>query len=452
MLGRLTFAGRLLAMMLFFLLAMVAIGSSIAYISSARSDGEFGQQSLPQQSAAIAKLLDVAGPVAQAAILPAVNTQTLSVTVIAQRQAPSDGSVRVTQVERLVAQQFDETDQRDVIVTLIDPESGRLPKLAKAFAYVRGDQRMRIELPLKSGSFAAFETRGTLITRIYGLPIGFFIGLIGSLAGITTIWAVMREARPLKKLVSSVDHFAENAVPAPVAPLGAPEIKRLIQASNDMQARIAGLIAGRSLFLGAISHDLKTFLTRFRLRIEEIPDDEQRQRAVRDLDDMTRLLDDALIVAKSASVPNRNAVIELRQLLQADVADRPSLRVEIDSTTAGGAFTVTGDSVALRRVFGNVINNALSYGQRCHITLNTKNGWHSIAIADDGPGIAEEERTQVFEPFYRTDRSRSRQTGGSGLGLAIAKQIVEAHGGTIEIQRATLGGALVTIKLPAREP
>jgi two-component system, OmpR family, osmolarity sensor histidine kinase EnvZ len=448
MLSRLGLAGRLLAMVLFFLLAVVAVGSSIAYIGSGGGEADFRQSLLPEQSAAIAKLLDRADAAEMNDILRAVNTAGLQVVVTPQQPDHAATSLRLSRVERLVGRHFDPPENRTIIATLINPSQGRFPRLARAFAYVRGDQLMRIEISLRSGRFAVLETRGALISRIYGMPIGFFIGFIGSLVGIATIWAIMREARPLKQLVASVDQFAKNAVPSPVDPSGAPEIKRLVQANNDMQARIANLIAGRSLFLGAISHDLKTFLTRFRLRLEEIQDDENRQRGARDLDDMTHLLDDALMVAAGANAPTRKTEIDLSELLKTDLADRPASRVKMDILPKSGEFLVSGDPVALRRMFGNVINNALTYGQHCIVTLTSEADWRMIDVADDGPGIPEEERKLVFEPFYRIDRSRSRQTGGSGLGLAIARQIVEAHNGTIEIQPSPLGGTLIRVRLP----
>jgi signal transduction histidine kinase len=141
--------------------------------------------------------------------------------------------------------------------------------------------------------------------------------------------------------------------------------------------------------------------------------------------------------------------VDLSALLQRETSDRPrdktSLTIPVHDS---GAFVVEGDAVALRRVFANLIDNAMAYGTHCEITLELTEGKIAVEIGDDGPGIPEAERERAFEPFYRADTSRSRATGGSGLGLAIARQIVEAHGGKISIRRSKLGGAGVRVELP----
>jgi two-component system, OmpR family, osmolarity sensor histidine kinase EnvZ len=449
MLGRLGLAGRLLAMMLCFLLAIAALGSSIVFMGSSGNSAGFGSNALPEQSAAIVRLLDNADQTMTDKVLKAVASDTLQVSVVATAPKPVKGSNRLPAVEWLVSQQLNETEKRDVVATLIFPEKMSFPRLQKAFAFVRGGQQMQLVVPLKSGSFAVFDERGIMVTKLYGWPIGFAIGLLGSLVGIATIWAVMREARPLKQLVASVDRFAENAEPDLVKPSGAPDIKKLMLANNAMQSRIANLIAGRALFLGGISHDLKTFLTRFRLRIEEIPDEDQRERATRDLDDMTHLLDDALVVASNTNVPVRHVPVDLNLLLSNEIADRPNAWVTLKTEPDASLSNVIGDPVALRRVFSNIINNALIYGTKCIVTLKRETSHFIIDVEDDGPGIPESEWKSVFEPFYRVDTSRSRLTGGSGLGLAIVKQVVEAHGGTVKIGRSTENGAKVQIALPA---
>jgi two-component system, OmpR family, osmolarity sensor histidine kinase EnvZ len=449
MLGRLGLAGRLLAMMLCFLLAIAAIGSSIAFMGSSGGTQAIGSNALPVQSAAIVKLLDNADPTMAEQILKAANADTLQVSVVTDAPKIAEDSIRLPTVEWLVTQQLDETEKREVVATLIFPENMSFPRLQRAFSYARGGQKMQLVVPLKSGSFAVFDARGIMVTKLYGWPVGFAIGLLGSLVGIATIWAVMREARPLKQLVASVDRFAEKAEPDLVKPSGAPDIKRLMQANNAMQSRIASLIAGRALFLGGISHDLKTYLTRFRLRIEEIPDDDQRERAARDLDDMTHLLDDALVVASNTNVPVRRTSVDLKLLLASEVADRPNAQVTFKAEIEAAPSDIIGDPVALRRVFSNLVNNALTYGTKCTVTLKRDASCFIIEVEDDGPGIPESEWESVFEPFYRVDTSRSRLTGGSGLGLAIVKQVVEAHGGTVKIGRSSFGGAKVQIALPA---
>jgi signal transduction histidine kinase len=124
----------------------------------------------------------------------------------------------------------------------------------------------------------------------------------------------------------------------------------------------------------------------------------------------------------------------------------------LDCDAAPDACLVLGDPVALRRVFANLIDNALRYGKRATVHIARRDGTIEAIIDDDGPGIPENERQAVFEPFYRLEQSRNRTTGGSGLGLAIARQIVEAHRGSIAISDAPAGGARITVSLPAAAP
>ncbi len=308
---------------------------------------------------------------------------------------------------------------------------------------------LKVTIGLATGGYAVLETRGDILRRIWGVPPGFLLGALGALVGLAAIIAIMREARPLRRLSGSVARFADGAVPDPVDARGAPEIRRLIAAFNDMQERIASLVKGRTILLGAISHDLKTFLTRLRLRIEQIPDAEQKARAASDLDDMTALIEDALALARGAAVSERREEVDVADLLAQKVADRKDISLTRTPSKPAATAKVRGDAVALRRLFTNLIDNALRYGKSAAVTLEQGGQEVVVTIDDDGPGIPQLERSAVFEPFYRIEPSRSRETGGAGLGLAISRAIVEAHGGRISADAAPQGGARIRVVLPA---
>jgi signal transduction histidine kinase len=269
--------------------------------------------------------------------------------------------------------------------------------------------------------------------------------------GIIAVRAIIREARPLQVLAGAVKSFAADAKPVAVVPAGARETKALVAAVNDMQTKIAHLIASRTLLLGAISHDLKTYLTRLRLRIEFISPPEQQEKAERDLDDMTRLIDDALAVARGSASIERRRLIGFRSLIEAELAERHGQPLEAALLCEDGASAVLGDPVSLRRLVANLIDNALRFGTRARVTLRVVGKWVTFHVEDDGPGIALAQRSLVFDPFYRVETSRSRETGGSGLGLAIAKQIANAHGATIAIGDSSLGGTIFSVRLPVAQ-
>ena len=448
MLGRLGFTGRLMAIVLLAVFAMLAIGAGFGYMARRRGADDAAQVLLPERAAAIVEVLEHTPPERRETALKALSSDDLRVSFQERPPQLGAGARHLPVVERVVAAYFAEVGGRQVMAILA-PEAGpRWRELRLGQYWLASRAPLKIAIGLSTGGYAVLESRGDISRRIWGMPPGFLIGTLGALVGLAAIIAIMREARPLRRLAGSVAGFAESAVPHPVEARGAPEIRRLIVTVNDMQERIAGLVKGRTVLLGAISHDLKTFLTRLRLRIEEIPGAEQHARAVGDLDDMTALIEDALALARGASVSERREEVDVAELLRQLIADRKGAGLSLGNGAAGRAM-VRGDTVALRRLYANLIDNALRYGTAADVRIERGGSDVIVLIDDDGPGIPPLERAAVFEPFYRVDPSRSRETGGAGLGLAIARAIVEAHGGRIAIETSPKGGARVRVVLPA---
>lgn len=443
MLGRLGFFGRLCAILMLALIALWALGAGLTYVTRAPVVSLPSALPLPHQMAAIVELLESSDHDKRATILAATSSDTLRVSIADKAPEVPPEVRRLKGLEWLVSRYVSELGSRDVIAS-VDPEV-LAEKRPRSRLWRLAQQPLRIAVGLRGGGYAVFETRGELSRRIFGLPPGFWIGVLGSLVGITALFAVWREARPLKELSGAVAQFARDGAPHRVPLRGAPELRRLIDEVNGMQERIATLLQGRTILLGAVSHDLKTYITRLKLRAEMIEDHDQRARAARDLDEMTALIEDALAVARGGSAYDRTAIIDLAELLRTVCADRPSIALSLPD----GELRTEGDPIALRRVFDNLIDNVMRYGgERANVSVvQSRTGW-SIVIDDFGPGIPEEERELAFEPFYRRDVSRSRVTGGSGLGLAIARQIVELHHGSIKLGDAASGGLRVRMELP----
>jgi signal transduction histidine kinase len=210
------------------------------------------------------------------------------------------------------------------------------------------------------------------------------------------------------------------------------------------------MLRARMTLVGGIAHDVRTFATRLRLRVEHIPDDAERQRAVADIDDMIRLLDDALLSTRAGAGGLSQEMIELPALVAAEVHDRrvQGAAVELVCHERTRNVIVLGDRLALRRIFANIVDNALAYGRTAQVEIAMKDGALVVSIDDEGPGIPADQRHTVLEPFHRLEKSRNRATGGAGLGLAVVRNLVEAHGGTIEIGAAPSGGTRVNVTLP----
>jgi signal transduction histidine kinase len=202
--------------------------------------------------------------------------------------------------------------------------------------------------------------------------------------------------------------------------------------------------------VGGISHDPRTYATRLRLRAELIDDDAERAKAIQDLDEMNRLLDDSLLAIETGKPVRIEELIEIAPILEREAEDRArsgacvSLSISPDARRA----ELLGDAVTLRRLVSNLIDNALAYGREAAVTAEVQGVRLSILIDDKGPGISPEHREAVLEPFVRLEGSRNRRTGGSGLGLAIARNAAEAHGGKLVLEESPAGGTRARIELP----
>lgn len=446
MLGRLGFTGRIMAIVLLALLAMLAVSTGLGYVARKRGAIDATPMLLPARAAAIVEVLESTPPERRKTALRALSSDDLRVSFRHRPPPPDPRMERLPAVEQAIAPYFAEVGGREVVALLAPESVPRWRQLRLGQYWLASREPLKVAIGLSTGGYAVLESRGDIGPRIWGMPPGFTIGALGALVGLAAIIAIMREARPLRRLSGSVARFADGAVPDPVQARGAPEIRRLIGAVNDMQERIAGLVKGRTILLGAISHDLKTFLTRLRLRVEQIPDPDQQARGARDLEDMTALIEDALALARGAAVSERREEVDVAELLARQVADRKNVTLNrADQASA----KVRGDGVALRRLFANLLDNALHYGASAGVMLERSGSQVVVTVDDDGPGIPAIERAAVFEPFYRIEPSRSRETGGAGLGLAIARAIAEAHGGCISADAAPKGGARIRVALPA---
>ena len=313
-------------------------------------------------------------------------------------------------------------------------------------------ETLEFRVLLSAGETMVVDARSPFLTTEAGLPVGLFAGLIGSLVGLLTLVLVFIASRPLRELAEAVATLDPDGAPRalPGAASFSPEIRRLTEAYNTLHGRVAALLRNRMELVGGISHDVRTFATRLRLKVDAIEDEASRESAVRDIEDMVRLLDDAVLTSRAGAGELQEELVSLRDLVAEDCASlaetgRP---VVFEDASSGDVLTVLGDRVALRRIVANLIDNAIKYGDVAHVVLR-RDGQHAIlTVEDQGPGVKLEEREALFEPFHRLETSRSRATGGAGLGLAVVRTLVEGHGGSATLGEASGGGLLVQVRLP----
>jgi signal transduction histidine kinase len=303
---------------------------------------------------------------------------------------------------------------------------------------------------LATGDWLLAEVRGDLLPRIFGLPTGFWVGVVGLLLSAGVLLAILREGRAVERIANSVEAFAATGVPQPIAIGGSPDIAALGRHTLRMQEQVARLLAERNAMLGAIAHDIKTYVQRLKLRLDLLDDPSQLEKASRDLDAMTRLLEDALLVAVHANPLKSREPVDVLAVVSHEVEAAQLSGGEVTlHRLGGGPFVVAGDRSALSRALSNIIGNALRYGKQARVWVQRSGGIIEIVVDDDGPGVPTADRRTVFAAFHRGESSRNRSTGGTGLGLAIALGIVERqHGGGIEIGDAPSGGARFRIWLP----
>lgn len=277
------------------------------------------------------------------------------------------------------------------------------------------------------------------------------------LIGISTIILISLVAargisRSLRRLAGAVEQLGINMAGKPMVESGPQEVRSVTRAFNEMQARLQRFIEDRTRMLAAISHDLRTPLSRLRLRAERLPAGAERGKIVADLDLMDRMIAATLTFARDDVAAETRVKLDLASLLQA-VCD--------EMVDAGGRASYHGPTylaieaapLSLMRAITNVVENAVKYGGVADTSLVETAAGIEIQICDAGPGIPASELEHVFEPFYRLDPARSPQgavgsMGGSGLGLAIARHVFRAHGGDVELANGATGGLVARMTLP----
>ena len=259
--------------------------------------------------------------------------------------------------------------------------------------------------------------------------------------------AVRQATKPLQQLAQAADKLGRDLDAAPLAEGGPAETRQAAQAFNRMQARIKHLIDERARALAAVSHDLRTPLTRLRLRAELVDNEQLREQMAADLDSMAAMLDATLDYLRGLQDSEAARPIDINALLQSLTDDAEVLGKSI-SVKGVAQAPFTGRLSALRRALQNLIDNAIKYGHSAQMRVEDDATSLRIVVEDAGPGVAATELERVTEPYYRPDSSRNHETGGVGLGLSIVKDIALIHGGELLLSNRPQGGLCATLVLP----
>ena len=427
-------AGRIILMVVGILFIVQLVG----WIFGDDDSWEFDEpeEVAAEQVIAVTQLLDTASPQERDALTKALTGIFLRVHV--QESVPDTGR----RLRPGPGENFEE-EARDLLGPLRDRDV--------RIGY-RGDWDwdgiITLSVKLVDGNWVVFE----FPIRAFGMfqqtssGIGTWIFWL-LLAGVI-IWFSNRLARPLRTFSAAAERLGRDINVDPLPVTGSRELRRASKAFNKMQTRVQRMIDDRSLMLAAIAHDLRTVLTRLRLRAEFIEDAEQQAKAGADIEEMQAMLDAGLAFARGETEVEERRVIDLAALVKGLADDL--------TQTDGPAHYHGPPSLSyrcgpneMRRAISNVIRNAIAYGSEANVHLTSGPQGVVLTVADKGPGIPAELHEQVFQPFFRVEGSRNRETGGTGLGLAIARTIARRHGGDVSLANGPEGGLVVTVALPA---
>lgn len=449
--------GLLVAQLLSFAIHMHDRGELLAQAS--------GMQSA-QRIADIVRLLDTLAPAERQKIVRVLAAPPLAVSLdrplLQQADAQSESGARALLFESMLRRYLG--NERPLIVAMAIGRQGRggagmyAPRWAEESGQTAppmmrhgggGGLVFVAQVTLSDGTLATFDTRPPQATEHwpYRLLASILLLLVAVIA--VSLIAVRWATRPLKTLADAADELGRNINRPPLAETGPAEVARAARAFNTMQSRLVAYLSERTRVLAAMSHDLKTPITRLRLRAELLQDERLRDKFERDLREMETMVASALDFLRGMDSGEPVRPVDLNAMLE-------SLQADLRET--GGAVTIEGRAAspypgrpqALKRCLANLLENAIKYGKVAHVVVDDDNDRLQISILDEGPGIPPEHIDRVFEPYYRVEGSRSRDTGGTGLGLAIAKNVAELHGGGIEVRNRTEGGLAAVLILPRK--
>ena len=304
----------------------------------------------------------------------------------------------------------------------------------------------KVAIPAAHGQWLTVEPRPSLEPTAWQIRIILSVLLSTlALAPIAYLFA-RRLAAPIALFAAASERLGRDPGAPPLATDGPAEIAVAARAFNGMQERLARYVDDRVAMVGAIAHDLRTPLTRLRFRVESAPED-VRAKMADDIAEMEAMISGALAFVRDATTPSARTRLELSSLLEslADEMHETGLNVGMDHTER---VVINGDPIALRRLFNNLLENAVKYGGEARVRVSGSFDTAVVEIDDKGPGLPEQELERVFEPFHRHDSSRCRETGGIGLGLAVVRSVARAHGGDADLSNRPEGGLRARVTLP----
>lgn len=412
----------------------------------------------------LVKLLDSLGPAERARIVAVLDVPPLSVSLDRppdERASTASGGPHAVMFTAMLRSAIGDDRPIRVAISGAPPwhggqEGARMPSGPGPHRVGEGRQgmgpaspRIFAQVQLRDGTWAAFDVQ--VLELSPRLPLRLLATLAVLLVAVLLLswFAVRLVTRPLKVLASAADELGRDLYRPALPETGPTEVGRAARAFNTMQQRLVHMIEERMRLLTAMSHDLKTPITRMRLRAELLDDEALRGKFERDLLEMEAMVTQTLEFMRGLSSHEPEEPIDVMALLEQVRADNAAMGRSV-AVNVRPTRPFVGAPWLLKRCIANLVDNATIYGKSAEIDVDDGSAALEIRIRDRGPGIAEPDLERVFEPFFRLEASRNRDTGGTGLGLSIARNIARAHGGEVLLSNAPGGGLEAVLTLPRR--
>jgi len=445
----------ILAMMLGFGL-QTAVTSGLPYLGLPTERLAAGnnlrlREQLPGKVAALIDILNKAPDDTRDAIIAAVQRPAFQV------------EIRDTPMPNLMNGSYPSTTllHHEIMTTMTDPRPVIVaerfsPADQPANARGRAPKKiLLIETSLADGKWVLFTSRfmpppvtDPVAEKFSRISLAAWLILAVLFGVLLSILAARRITRPLSELATAAEQLGGSGDAPPITPSGPQEVQRTIKAFNRMQDRLRRFDDDRTRMIAAMYHDLRTPLTRLRLRAELVGDPEQQQKMFAEIDRLGAMIDSILSYVREDTKREPRSLVDVSALIEGICEDAADTGQPVTFSGPRGV-TIHCRPTALRRAISNLIDNAVKYGQKAEVSLVPDAEFIVITIEDEGPGIPRSEREKVFEPFHRLESSRNSDTGGVGLGLSVTRSIIREHGGEIELANRKGGGLSVRVELPA---
>jgi signal transduction histidine kinase len=317
---------------------------------------------------------------------------------------------------------------------------------ATVFDLVKSHQKLEMSVFIAQDAWLNIKILSPFSNRTHLVLILLLILLMAFF--FINYWAVKTLNQPIQTVIQSLNDnkIQDNWVPIPLT--GNADQKTILKKINELQSKVSKLLSNRTRVVTAISHDLRTPLTRLKLRTEYLANDINYEKMIHDINEMEAMIRETLDYFRDIHTEEKLQRFDLVAMLNSLQEDALELHEKVTFKTELKKLVYTGAVNLLKRAFNNIINNAVSYGGTATIELTATSNTIEISISDTGPGLSQTDLEEVFTPFYRGENSRSRTTGGTGLGLTIAKEIIQMHQGSIILVNPVEGGLKVVINLP----